>query len=178
MRRLRSLGEKNRDVPLISMGGQMDDFFARLQKRTKDGAKLPTWCVAAAVRSDNSVLETDGLRPVLGTASCTLSSTAARTRRMRLSRRATARSASRLSPRPFECVRPDGRDRSALLAPSEYLLKDLEYAATLASILGDASYRYPKKDLDWCWEQLLLCQFHDTLPGSSHRCLDRLTSGS
>lgn len=51
---------------------------------------------------------------------------------------------------------------------SEYLLKDLEYAATLASILGDPSYEYPKEDLDWCWQQLLLCQFHDTLPGASY----------
>lgn len=55
-----------------------------------------------------------------------------------------------------------------LLCYSEYLLKDLEYAATLASILGDPKFVYPKEDIDWCWQHLLLCQFHDTLPGQSH----------
>lgn len=106
MRRLRSLGEKNRDVPLISMGGQMDDFFARLQKRTRDGTKLPTWCVITAFRSD----EPFWLIPIMncsGTESSTLSCTAVRTRRTRQSRRATARSKSPLrspSPSPFPLV--------------------------------------------------------------------------
>lgn len=59
MRRLRSLGEKNREVPLISLGGQMDDFFARLQKRTKDGSKLPTWYVTARLLGATRVPTTD-----------------------------------------------------------------------------------------------------------------------
>lgn len=54
---------------------------------------------------------------------------------------------------------------------SEILLHDIEYLATLASIQdvvkgGAASYKYPKADLDDMWENVLLCQFHDCLPGS------------
>jgi alpha-mannosidase len=59
---------------------------------------------------------------------------------------------------------------------SEFLLRDVEYLSTLASIkdlldddaLGKAvKYTYPKKDIDDMWENVLLCQFHDCLPGSS-----------
>lgn len=48
---------------------------------------------------------------------------------------------------------------------SEIMLHDIEYLATLASI-KDSSYKYPKKDIDDMWENTLLCQFHDCLPGS------------
>ena len=48
---------------------------------------------------------------------------------------------------------------------SEIMLHDLEYLATLAT-LKDSSYKYPKKDIDDIWENTLLCQFHDCLPGS------------
>ena len=55
---------------------------------------------------------------------------------------------------------------------SESLLRDLEYLATLAS-LKDKSYKYPKKEFDFMWEAVLLCQFHDCLPGSSiEMCYD------
>ncbi|KAK3329649.1 glycoside hydrolase family 38 protein [Apodospora peruviana] len=55
---------------------------------------------------------------------------------------------------------------------AEILLRDLELLATLASI-KDKSYSYPKKDLDHMWEIVLLCQFHDCLPGSSiEMCYD------
>ncbi|SLM37789.1 alpha-mannosidase [Lasallia pustulata] len=48
---------------------------------------------------------------------------------------------------------------------SEIMLHDVEYLATLASI-KDSSYKYPKKDIDDMWENTLLCQFHDCLPGT------------
>ena len=55
---------------------------------------------------------------------------------------------------------------------SEFLLRDLEFLATLAT-LKDPRYRYPKKQLDEMWEGVLLCQFHDCLPGSSiEMCYD------
>ena len=42
---------------------------------------------------------------------------------------------------------------------SEILLRDAEYLATLAVLIGkDKSYVYPRKELDECWENLLLCQ--------------------
>ena len=49
---------------------------------------------------------------------------------------------------------------------SEIMMHNIEYLATLAS-LKDGSYKYPKKDLDEMWEGILLCQFHDCLPGSA-----------
>lgn len=48
---------------------------------------------------------------------------------------------------------------------NENLLRELELAATLASLYGK-DYAYPKQELDASWEDLLLCQFHDVLPGS------------
>ena len=48
---------------------------------------------------------------------------------------------------------------------TEIMMHDVEYLATLAS-MKDESYRYPKKDIDDMWENILLCQFHDCLPGS------------
>ncbi|KAL9046043.1 MAG: hypothetical protein Q9214_001023, partial [Letrouitia sp. 1 TL-2023] len=49
---------------------------------------------------------------------------------------------------------------------SEFTLHSIEYLATLATF-KNRSYKYPKKDLDDMWEDVLLCQFHDCLPGSS-----------
>ena len=48
---------------------------------------------------------------------------------------------------------------------SEIMLHDIEYLATMATI-KDKSYKYPKKEIDDIWEDVLLCQFHDCLPGS------------
>ncbi|EXJ69120.1 alpha-mannosidase [Cladophialophora psammophila CBS 110553] len=54
----------------------------------------------------------------------------------------------------------------------EVMLHDVEYLATLAS-LKSKSYKYPKKEIDEMWENVLLCQFHDCLPGSSiEMCYD------
>ncbi|KAH0090079.1 putative alpha-mannosidase I, partial [Aureobasidium melanogenum] len=54
---------------------------------------------------------------------------------------------------------------------AEIMLHDIEYLATLASIRDVITkdgkrYKYPKKDIDDMWENVLLCQFHDCLPGS------------
>jgi alpha-mannosidase len=55
---------------------------------------------------------------------------------------------------------------------AEILLRDIELLATIASI-KDKSYKYPKEDIDDMWEAILLCQFHDCLPGSSiEMCYD------
>jgi len=55
---------------------------------------------------------------------------------------------------------------------SEFLLRDIELLATIASI-QDTSYQYPKPELDEMWEGVLLCQFHDCLPGSAIKmCYD------
>ncbi|KAJ2905043.1 alpha-mannosidase [Zalerion maritima] len=55
---------------------------------------------------------------------------------------------------------------------SEMMLRDVELLATIASI-KDSTYRYPKKNIDDMWEGVLLCQFHDCLPGSSiEMCYD------
>lgn len=54
----------------------------------------------------------------------------------------------------------------------EIMMHDIEYLATLAT-LKSKKYSYPKKDIDDIWENILLCQFHDCLPGSSiEMCYD------
>lgn len=57
---------------------------------------------------------------------------------------------------------------------AEFLLREIEHLATLASLNKSAKgYRYPKKEIDEMWEGVLLCQFHDCLPGSSiEMCYD------
>lgn len=54
---------------------------------------------------------------------------------------------------------------------SEIMLRDIEQLATIASI--KSGFKYPKEDIDDMWENVLLCQFHDCLPGSSiEMCYD------
>ncbi|KAI9053480.1 hypothetical protein LZ554_002436 [Drepanopeziza brunnea f. sp. 'monogermtubi'] len=54
---------------------------------------------------------------------------------------------------------------------SEIMLRDVELLATIASI--KSGYKYPKEKIDDMWEAVLLCQFHDCLPGSSiEMCYD------
>jgi len=56
---------------------------------------------------------------------------------------------------------------------AEIMLHDIEYLATLATLEDPKHYQYPKKDIDSMWENVLLCQFHDCLPGSSiEMCYD------
>ncbi|EJU04489.1 glycoside hydrolase family 38 protein [Dacryopinax primogenitus] len=51
---------------------------------------------------------------------------------------------------------------------SEILLHDVEYVATLASLFATKhAYTYPKNKIDPLWEDVLLNQFHDVLPGSA-----------
>ena len=49
---------------------------------------------------------------------------------------------------------------------SEFLLRDVEFLATLAAS-GSSRYRYPAKELARIWKLVLINQFHDILPGSS-----------
>ncbi|KAJ5111391.1 hypothetical protein N7532_001926 [Penicillium argentinense] len=57
---------------------------------------------------------------------------------------------------------------------SEFLLREIELLATLATVRDSSKeYRYPKEQIDQMWEGVLLCQFHDCLPGSSiEMCYD------
>ncbi|KAJ6064358.1 hypothetical protein N7499_013038 [Penicillium canescens] len=55
---------------------------------------------------------------------------------------------------------------------AEIMIHDIEYVATLASV-KNSGYKYPKMEIDDIWERILLCQFHDCLPGSCIRmCYD------
>lgn len=53
-----------------------------------------------------------------------------------------------------------------LMRKSEIKLHDLEWLATKASILFPKKYNYPINKINQMWENVLLCQFHDVLPGS------------
>lgn len=54
-----------------------------------------------------------------------------------------------------------------LMRLSEAKIHDLEWLATKASILSPNEYKYPINEINALWENILLCQFHDVLPGSS-----------
>jgi alpha-mannosidase len=54
----------------------------------------------------------------------------------------------------------------------ERLLHDIELLATIVSI-SNKEYKYPKKELDEMWQGVMLCQFHDCLPGTAiEMCYD------
>ncbi|SCW01929.1 LAFE_0E10374g1_1 [Lachancea fermentati] len=53
-----------------------------------------------------------------------------------------------------------------LMRLSEIKLHDLEWIATKISILFPNDYKYPVNKINELWEDVLLCQFHDVLPGS------------
>jgi alpha-mannosidase len=55
---------------------------------------------------------------------------------------------------------------------AEFLLRDIEQLATIVSV-ADKSYKYPKGELNTMWQGVLLCQFHDCLPGTAIKmCYD------
>jgi alpha-mannosidase len=45
-------------------------------------------------------------------------------------------------------------------------MRELEVLATLASV-QISSFSYPKRAFDDMWQTILLCHFHDVLPGSA-----------
>ena len=49
---------------------------------------------------------------------------------------------------------------------SEFLVHDVEFLATFASILNK-EFQYPKQEINSAWQTICLHQFHDILPGSS-----------
>ena len=49
---------------------------------------------------------------------------------------------------------------------SEFLIHDVEFLASLASVL-DKHYQYPSDEINTAWKSICLHQFHDILPGSS-----------
>lgn len=53
-----------------------------------------------------------------------------------------------------------------LMRTSEVKLHDLEWIATKTSLLYPDKYQYPASKINDLWENVLLCQFHDVLPGS------------
>jgi len=42
---MRAVGNKNRELPVVSMGKSVDDFFHDLDEDTKNGKVLPNWWV-------------------------------------------------------------------------------------------------------------------------------------
>ncbi|KAL4795500.1 glycosyl hydrolases family 38 N-terminal domain-containing protein [Aspergillus venezuelensis] len=116
LRRCRGLSDKTGALPRATMGGSVDDFFAKLEKKSAEGTQFPTWYGELYFELHRGTYTTQA-------------------NNKRNNRRA------------------------------EFLLRELEFLATLASVT-QTDYEYPKKDIDSMWEGVLLCQFHDCLPGS------------
>ncbi|QIW96433.1 hypothetical protein AMS68_001951 [Peltaster fructicola] len=119
LRRCRGISDKVGLLPRVHMGGSVEDFFDRLEKKAATGAvEFATWYGELYFELHRGTYTTQA-------------------NNKRNNRKA------------------------------EILLHDIEYFATLATIDGKKDYRYPKKEIDSMWENVLLCQFHDCLPGSS-----------
>ena len=129
IRRCRGISDQVGLLPRVKMGDSVDDFFARLEKKAKEGTEFVTWYGELYFELHRGTYTTQANNKLYN-------------------------------------------------RKSEVLLHDVEYLATLASIrdalTGEKStYKYPKKDIDDMWEGVLLCQFHDCLPGSSiEMCYD------
>ncbi|WPH01047.1 glycoside hydrolase family 38 protein [Acrodontium crateriforme] len=125
LRRCRGLADKTGRLPRVQMGGTVEDFFDRLEKKQATGeTDFVTWYGELYFELHRGTYTTQA-------------------NNKRNNRK------------------------------SEILLHDIEYLATLATISGEKDYRYPKKEIDMMWENVLLCQFHDCLPGSSiEMCYD------
>lgn len=116
LRRLRGVSDTVGNLPRVTIGESVTEFYNRVEKETDGGRKLATW-------SGELYLEFH---------------------------RGTYTSQSKTKRNNRKC---------------EVLLHDIEYLATVASIYTD--YKYPKKEIDEMWQLVLLCQFHDVLPGSA-----------
>ncbi|KAI9633630.1 alpha-mannosidase [Dioszegia hungarica] len=119
LRRARAIGKHpsaGGQIPLVHMGGSMDEFYAAIRDETKDARLLPNWRGELYAEFHRGTYTTHA------------------------------------------SIKKGNRK-------GEILLREAEHAATMASI-ASAPYHYPQKKLDAAWEDLLLCQFHDVLPGS------------
>lgn len=129
LRRCRGLSDKIGLLPRIKMGDSVDDFFARLEKKAREGTEYVTWYGELYFELHRGTYTTQA-------------------------------------------------NNKRNNRQSEFLMRDIEYLATLASLTDviegkKSSYKYPKKDIDDLWEHILLCQFHDCLPGTSiEMCYD------
>ena len=125
LRRCRGVSDKVGKLPRVQMGGSVEDFFDRLERKAATGeTDLVTWYGELYFELHRGTYTTQ--------------------------------------------ANNKKNNRKA-----EVLLHDIEYLATLATIGGKKGYKYPKKEIDMMWESVLLCQFHDCLPGSAiEMCYD------
>ncbi|KAF1989593.1 glycoside hydrolase family 38 protein [Aulographum hederae CBS 113979] len=129
LRRCRGISDNVGLLPRVKLGGSVDDFFAKLEKKAEQGTDFVTWYGELYFELHRGTYTTQA-------------------------------------------------NNKRNNRQSEIMLHDLEYLATMATIkktvLGHkSSYKYPTAEIDEMWENVLLCQFHDCLPGSSiEMCYD------
>ncbi|KAF8583534.1 glycoside hydrolase family 38 protein [Ramaria rubella] len=118
LRRMRAAANNNRDLPVVSMGKSVDEFFRDLDTDTNHGNTLPNWHGELYLEFHRGTYTSHG------------------------------------------SIKKGNRK-------SEILLRDIEHVATLASLYKPGSYTYPQSQINDLWENVLLNQFHDVLPGSA-----------
>ncbi|KAF5362894.1 hypothetical protein D9758_007045 [Tetrapyrgos nigripes] len=138
LRRIRATNNNYRELPPINMGHSVDEFFDHLAEESALGKKLPNWHGELYLEFHRGTYTSHGMCSLLFYL-WTL-------------------------PHLFSWLAGSIKKGNR---HSEILLRDVEYVATLASVLKPKEYTYPKKVLDECWEKVLLNQFHDVLPGSA-----------
>ncbi|EJD35944.1 hypothetical protein AURDEDRAFT_74783, partial [Auricularia subglabra TFB-10046 SS5] len=117
LRRIRAASNNSRELPVVTMGKTVGEFFEEIDARTTAGKKLPNWHGELYLEFHRGTYTSHG------------------------------------------SIKKGNRH-------SEILLRDVEYVATLASLV-QKKYAYPKGQIDDAWEKVLLNQFHDVLPGSA-----------
>ncbi|KDQ27960.1 glycoside hydrolase family 38 protein [Pleurotus ostreatus PC15] len=111
LRRIRAVTNTHRELPPVSMGHSVDEFFEDLNESSKGGKTLPNWHGELYLEFHRGTYTSHG------------------------------------------SIKKGNRH-------SEILLRDVEHASTLATLLCDKSSKfvYPKSRIDECWEKVLLNQ--------------------
>jgi len=50
MRRLRAAANENHDIPVLTIGPTVGEFYEGIVESTNNGKKLPNWCVVLELR--------------------------------------------------------------------------------------------------------------------------------
>lgn len=119
LRRLRATTNNHRELPPVTMGKSVDEFYETLIRQTESGHILPSWHGELYLEFHRGTYTSHG------------------------------------------SIKRGNRK-------SEILMRDVEILGTLASLFKSkgSDYEYPQSRINDSWEKVLLCHFHDVLPGS------------
>ncbi|KAG6332318.1 hypothetical protein ID866_6771 [Astraeus odoratus] len=142
LRRIRAVTNNHRDLPPVSMGSTVEQFFEDIERNSKQGSTLPVWRGELYLEFHRGTYTSHGSIKK-GNRKC------------------------EILLRDVEVVlflisTPDS---------TEMIFQRVATLTTLVKSKS-SGYVYPKNTIDDCWEKVLLNQFHDVLPGSAMMVYD------